>query len=69
MTEPATRFELSQVLDVIEGINRHAGYAHATIQAIDQKLDLPIAATTELSTSWMKSARGWRTKLMLWKPT
>lgn len=40
MTEPATPSELRQVLDAIQGMQ-------VTIQAIDKKLDIHIATTTE----------------------
>lgn len=47
MTEPATRSELSQVLDAIQGMQADMRAMQATIQAIDKKLDIHIATTTE----------------------
>ncbi len=47
MNEPATRSELSQVLDAIQGMQADMRAMQATIQAIDKKLDIHIATTTE----------------------
>lgn len=47
MTEPATRSEVSQVLDAIQGMQADMRAMQATIQAIDKKLDIHIATTTE----------------------
>ncbi len=47
MTEPATRSELSQVLDAIQGMQGNLQAMEAALQAIDKKLDIHIATSNE----------------------
>ncbi len=47
MTEPITRSELSQVLDAIQGMQADMRTMQAAIQAIDKKLDIHIATSSE----------------------
>lgn len=47
MTEPVTRSELSQVLDAIQGMQSDMRAMQAAIQAIDKKLDIHIATSSE----------------------
>ncbi|WP_460193207.1 hypothetical protein [Thermosynechococcus sp. FA-CM-4201] len=47
MTEPVTRSELSQVLDAIQGMQADMRTMQAAIQAIDKKLDIHIATSSE----------------------